>query len=190
LLYGRSYYLVPEATAVKAYALLMKAMQHSQRIAIARIVMRQREHLCAVRPVKGHIVISTLRYAEELVSLSELKFPAADGAPRKRELEMAEQLIASMSTTFHPRRYRDDYRQKVADLLRRKASGETLAPSPPSDEEELPRSLEEALAASLEEVQHRPAIDRSGSRQAPRHATAVAHRKTAFKDDGSSSPHH
>ena len=100
------YYLGPAAGAEKAYSLLAGAMQGSGKVAIARFVFRNKEHLAAIRPAQGALTLTTMRFADEVVSPAELEDALPTEAPRlaKRELEMAEKLIDSLTTRIRPNR--------------------------------------------------------------------------------------
>lgn len=133
--YEHPYYLVPDKRAEKAYALLAEAMLRTNKVAIARFVMRTRQYLAAVRPTEGVLVLSTMLYADEVVAVDHLEgLPgrAVDLALTDREMTMAESLIESLSADeFQPEKFHDDYRQRVLDLIDHKAAGQTVtAPSP------------------------------------------------------------
>jgi DNA end-binding protein Ku len=178
--YDRTYYLVPEKTAAKAYRLLLEAMRASGKVAIASFVLRTREALCCVRPIgDGALALSTMSRADEVVPLSSLEVPEAP-KPSERELGMAEQLVDSLTAPFEPERYPDVHRQRVLELIERKAEGETIeAPAP----EEAPAkvvNLADALAASLAAARRR-GEDEGGARAEPergahRHRPAAAAR--------------
>lgn len=148
------YYLGPADGAEKAYSLLAAAMKSSGKAAIARFVFRNKEHLAAIRPAGGVLTLTTMRFADEVVPPSELDglLPGSKPKVAKREREMAEQLIASLSTEFKPERYRDEYREQLLELIERKAEGkeivtpETEAPQA-TKAPDLMAALEESIAA-------------------------------------------
>lgn len=149
------YWLEPTAGAEKAYSLLARAMQESGRVAIARFVFRNKEHLAAIRPAGGLLSLTTMRFADEVVSPSELDdvLPAEQPKVGKREVEMAEQLIDSLTRDFDPGAYRDEYREDLLALIERKAEGKDVltAPAPeerkPTGAPDLMAALEESIAA-------------------------------------------
>ena len=147
LYFEKPYYLVPDKGAGKAYGLLVEAMRRSGRIAIARVVMRQKEHLVAVRVVEDALSMTTLLYDDELVKARELEGVSA-AAPNERELAMAEKLIDALTTDFEPEKYKDEHRERVLQLVEAKAEGRTFV-SPRHREEKAPKDLAEALEASL-----------------------------------------
>ncbi len=157
LFYESSYYLVPDRQATKAYALLVSAMKDSQRVGIARFVLRAKQYLAAVRPVGNVLMISTMLYADEIVPRSRLEgIPEKLPAPKEQELKMAEQLVESLSTRFEPEKYHDDYREKVLDLIKRKAKGERISlPRAPREPAKVVNLLD-ALKASLEQTRRPP----------------------------------
>src|SRR5215475_4841115 len=108
------YYLGPAEGAEKAYSLLARAMERSGKVAIARFVFRNKEHLAALRAGDGVLTLTTMRFADEVVSPGELEDVLPAEAPKvpKREVEMAELLIDSLTRDFDPGVYRDEYREQ------------------------------------------------------------------------------
>ena len=151
--YDHPYYLVPDKGAAKAYGLLLNAMEASGKVAIARVVIRSKEALVAIRPAGDLLMMETMIFHDEVVPHDELDdLPEAkDLKASDRELKMAQQLIDSLSNEFDPSRYRDEYRDKVLDLIERKASGEEIAVQPeapaPAKVPDLMAALEASLAA-------------------------------------------
>ena len=152
--YEKPYYLVPEKGAGKAYRLLLQAMAESQKIAIARVVMRTKEHLVAVRPLGDVLAMTTLVYHDELVDQADLEVSEKGGAPSEKELAMAQQLIDALSTDFDPEKYHDEYRERVMQLIESKAEGKEIV-TPPRKEVVRTKDLADALAASLEAAKSR-----------------------------------
>ncbi len=157
--YDHPYYLVPDRRAEKAYALLLEAMQRTQKVAIAKFVMRTKQYLAALRPgADGVLVLSTMNYADEVVPAEQL-----DGLPQgedvsDRELAMAEALIDSLTVEdFEPEKFHDTYREEVLALIEAKAAGETL--SAPAAAEPAARvvDLMAALEASVQAAKERRA---------------------------------
>jgi DNA end-binding protein Ku len=149
--YDHPYYLVPDTGAGKAYRLLLDAMEKAGRVAIARVVLRSKEHLVAIRPRDSVLALETMLFADEVISPETLEEVPADGDSKtsKRELDMAEQLIASLSSDFEPEKYRDEYRERVLELIERKAQGEQIViEAPPEQPKEVP-DLMAALEASI-----------------------------------------
>lgn len=151
------YYLGPAAGAEKAYSLLAAAMESSGKVAISRFVFRNKEHLAAIRASDGVLTLTTMRFHDEVVPPSELDDALPEAAPKvaKREREMAEQLIDSLSTEFDPGAYKDEYREQLLALIERKAEGkEIVAPEPEEPEAtkapDLMAALEESIAAVKE----------------------------------------
>jgi DNA end-binding protein Ku len=151
--YDATYYLGPDGGAAKAYGLLLEAMRDAGKVAVARVVLRTRQHLCAVRPMGETLAMSTMNHADELVPLAELGIEAP-GKPAARELEMARELIASLTTRFQPERYPDEYREKVLALIDHKAAGEEVVSAPPEKLAPVV-NLADALRASLAAAQRR-----------------------------------
>jgi DNA end-binding protein Ku len=151
IFYDHPYYLVPDTGAGKAYQLLLDAMKESGRVAIARVVLRQKEHLVAIRPRDDVLTMETMLFADEVVSPDGLDEKPADGKAKtsKKELEMAQQLIDSLSGDFEPDKYRDEYRERVLDLIERKAEGEEIVLEAP---QEAPKQVPDLMAALEESI--------------------------------------
>jgi DNA end-binding protein Ku len=148
------YYLGPAAGAERAYSLLAKAMEESGKVAIARFVFRNKEHLAALRPGDGVLTLTTMRFADEVVPPSDLDdvLPAEKPKIGKREVEMAEQLIDSLTRRFDPAAYRDEYREQLLAMIERKAAGEEVVAAPSEEREptkapDLMEALEQSIAA-------------------------------------------
>ena len=151
--YDHPYYLVPDKGAEKAYGLLLNAMEAAHKVAIARVVLRSKEQLVAIRPAGDLLMMETMIFHDEVVphdSLDDLP-DAKDLKASGRELKMAQQLIDSLSSDFDPSKYHDEYREKVLELIERKASGEEIAVQPeapaPAKVPDLMAALEASLAA-------------------------------------------
>jgi DNA end-binding protein Ku len=152
--YDHPYWLVPDKGAAKAYGLLLAAMKEAEKVAIARVVLRNKEHLVAVRPAGDALMMETMVFHDEVIPQDELdELPAAAEADAtKREVGMAKQLIDSLTTAFEPERYKDEYREKVLDLVERKAQGEEIAIQPEAPQPTKVPDLMAALEASLAAV--------------------------------------
>ena len=154
LYYDSSYYLVPGDTAAKPYALLHTAMRESGKAAVARFVLRTKQHLAIIRPVGDALAVSTVVYHDEVIPTSKLDgLPGEEVAPNERELAMANQLIESMTVEWEPERYSDTHREQVLELIERKASGEDVTAVPEPEREagdvvDLVAALEASLAAA------------------------------------------
>ncbi|MDQ4048912.1 MAG: Ku protein [Actinomycetota bacterium] len=152
--YDHPYYLAPAEGAAKAYALLLEAMKESGRVGIARVVIRSKEQLVAIRPQDDLLVMETLLFGDEVVPPKEVGELDAVGEVEagKREVQMAEQLIESLSTDFDPDRYRDTYRERVLELIERKAEGHEVAiqaaPEAPAEVPDLMAALEASIASA------------------------------------------
>ena len=152
--YDHPYYLVPDKGAAKAYGLLLDAMRESGKVAIAKVVIRSKEQLVAIRPAPGGVLMmETMIFADEVVppgSIDDL--PDTDDLNvTDRELKMAQQLIESLTSPFEPEKYKDEYREKVLQLIEAKAEGAEIvqqaeAPTPTAVPD-LMAALEASLAA-------------------------------------------
>jgi len=155
IFYDHPYYLVPDKGAGKAYGLLLEAMRESGKVAIARVVLRSKEQLVAIRPGEGDVLtMETMIFHDEVVPADDLDdVPSTkDLKTSDRELKMAQQLIDSLSSDFEPSKYHDEYREKVLELIERKAAGEEIAVQPEAPEPKKVPDLMAALEASLAAV--------------------------------------
>jgi DNA end-binding protein Ku len=152
--YDHPYWLVPDKGAAKAYGLLLEAMRDSDKVAIARVVLRSKEQLVAIRPAGHGLMMETMLFADEVVPPDEIEdLPEeAELKVSDRELKMARQLIESLSAHFEPEKYTDEYREKVMDLIERKAQGEEIAVQPEAPKPARVPDLMAALEASLAAV--------------------------------------
>ena len=116
------YYLQPGKGADRAYALLRDAIAKSGKVGIAKIILRDAQHLAAVETIKDALVLTMMRFADELADLSEFRFPAAEGV-RPGEINMALQLIESLSASWEPEKYTDEYRENLMRLIHAKLKG-------------------------------------------------------------------
>jgi DNA end-binding protein Ku len=153
IFYDHPYYLAPDTGAEKAYRLLLDAMKESNKVAIARVVIRSKENLVAIRSRDGVLTMETLLFGDEVIEPDKLDgMPEADAKTKKttkRELEMAQQLIESLTSEFDPDKYRDEYRDRVLDMIERKAQGEDVVVEAPAEEPKKVPDLMAALEASI-----------------------------------------
>jgi len=184
------YYLGPADGAEKAYSLLASAMESSGKAAIARFVFRNKEHLSAIRASDGVLTLTTMRFHDEVVPPSELDDSLPDKAPKvaKREREMAEQLIDSLSTKFNPNDYRDEYREQLLALIEQKAEGkEIVAPEAEAPKATKAPDLMAALEESIAAVKEKGASSSSKGKAAKPKAKAAKKSKSKTKSSSAKS---
>ena len=179
------YYLGPADGAEKAYSLLASAMEASGRAAIARFVLRNREHLAAIRARDNVLTMTTMRFADEVVAPDELEDVLPQEKPKvaKREQEMAEALIDSLSSDFDPSQYRDEYREDLLAMIERKAEGKDIVQTESEEPEptkapDLMAALEQSIAAVRE---------KSGGGKKPARKKPAAKSKSKASSNGSKS---
>ena len=149
--YDHPYYLAPGTGAAKPYKLLLEAMKATGKVAIARVVIRSKENLVAIRPRDDVLTMETLLFGDEVVSPEDLgEIEGVDDAKAtKKEVDMARQLIDSLAADFDPSKYRDEYRDTVLEMIERKAEGQEITvQETPEEPEEVP-DLMAALEASI-----------------------------------------
>jgi DNA end-binding protein Ku len=153
--YRKGYYLLPQEGAEKPYRLLLKALDESGRVAIAKVVIRNKQSLAAVRPVGDTLVLETMYYADEVRQPEDAPKPQV----RAAEVEMAKTLIENLAAKFDPKRYHDRYRNELLDLLQKKAEGTPL-PEPQAEEGGEVVDLMEALRQSVAATKKKPKAKR------------------------------
>jgi DNA end-binding protein Ku len=158
IFYDHPYYLAPGPGGAKPYRLLLEAMQESGKVAIAKVIIRSKEQLVAIRPMGDVLGMATMLFHDEVIEPDRLdEIPAADEVKTtKREVDIAKQLIDSLAGDFEPEKYEDTYREEVIALIERKAEGKEIAVQPVREEEAAPvPDLMSALKASLDAVRER-----------------------------------
>jgi DNA end-binding protein Ku len=185
IFYDHPYYLAPGPGGAKPYRLLLEAMRETGKVAIAKVVIRQKEQLVAVRPMEGDVLgMATMIFADEVVDperIDELE-AVREVEVTKRELDIAKQLVESLAGEFEPEKYRDTYREEVLALIERKASGEEIAVQPAAEEAEAPvPDLMAALKASLDAVRERDGADEGDGDGAKADDGAKPKRKASAK---------
>jgi DNA end-binding protein Ku len=123
--YEKSYFLEPTDVGAKAFTLMRRALEETDRIALARVTIRTRERLATVRTYEDALVLETMFWPDEIRSTGALDLPEGRSADvRSKELQMAEELVKNLSGRFEPSEYKDAYRAAIEDLIERKMSGE------------------------------------------------------------------
>jgi DNA end-binding protein Ku len=151
--YRKAYFLQPEQGAEKPYRLLVRALEETGKVAIAKVVIRSKEHLACVRPWEKALLLETMYYADEVRKPEKVEGKArlADA-----EVKMARSLVENLSEPFEPEKYDDRYRKELLELLRAKAKGKKL-PEPEAEEEGEVVDLMAALRESVERTQRKRA---------------------------------
>ncbi|MFZ5781993.1 MAG: Ku protein [Pseudomonadota bacterium] len=144
------YYLAPAGrTGIDAFAVIRAAMEKRQKVALGRLVMHQREHVCALEPRDGGILLTTLRAHDEIRAADEI-FEENIPKPDPRMLEIAEKIIEQQEARFDPSEFRDRYDDAMRELIARKTKGEKLVSAEPPEQEEKVVDLMDALRRSLD----------------------------------------
>ena len=180
ILYKKSYYLVPEETGAKAYALLRRALAEEGKVGIAKVSFRDKEHLSALRFDGDVFVLETMFWPDE-IRAAEFDTVHEDGKIRDQEIEMAKALIDNLSEPWNPEAYRDEYREALIDVVEKKAAGEEIEAAPEAAPARVV-DLMEALKASVEAVKKKgPSSAGSGGA-----AKSTAKKSTAKKSTAKS----
>jgi DNA end-binding protein Ku len=185
--FEKPYVLVPGKKAEKGYVLLRETLRKAKKIGVARVVIRTREYLSAVMPQGDALILMLMRYPQELVDPSEYKIPegkAGDYRVSAKELEMATQLVDSMAAKWNPGDYHDEFRERLAEIIRKriKSKGATTQvleePEPQEDAATNVVDFVSLLQKSLKDNTRTPAKKTAGRKTAPRKA---AKKKTPAK---------
>jgi DNA end-binding protein Ku len=167
--FDKPYYLTAKKGGEVAYALLREAMNEAGRIGIAKFVMRENQHLAAIEGIGDALVLSTLRFADELVDASSLTFPSGKNL-KKTELNMAKMLVENLAADWDPAKYADDYQENLMRVIKAKVKGK----EPDLVIEE--RSHDSNVIDLMERL--RQSLDQSGGRRGAKKATRSKARKT------------
>ena len=192
IFYDSAYYLAPSPDTQKPYKLLVAAMEEAGKVGIARFVMRTKQYLAAIRPVDGRLLLSTMVYADEVVSTDEVElFDGLDEVEvPDKEIDMARQLIASLEADFERDKHSDTYRLAVLDLIDRKAAGEETVVAATSDDDagasvvDLMAALEASVAEAKKARTRHPTARAGGASAKKKNAAkkkAPAKKKAAAK---------
>ncbi len=170
IFYDHPYYLAPAAGGAKPYRLLLEAMRETNKVAIAKVVIRSKESLVAIRPMGDVLGMATMLFADEVVDPDRIDdLPEADDVDTsKRELDIAKQLVESLAGDFEPDKYHDTYREAVLEMIEKKAAGEEIAVAPEPEEAAPVPDLMSALKASLDAVREKTGGDGDGDGAKPK----------------------
>ncbi len=151
----KPYYLEPQKGGDKAYVLLRETLEKTNKVGIAKVIIKTRQYLAGVKPLKHALVLELMHFAEELADAEKLNVPKRSSEPGKRELDMAKALVENMSAEWNPTKYKDDYRDALLEVIEEKveSGGEEIeekpkAKKPSSKVIDLVAVLQESLAKS------------------------------------------
>jgi DNA end-binding protein Ku len=128
----KPYYLEPQKGGDKAYSLLRDTLEKTNKVGIAKVIIKTRQYLAGVKPLKNALVLELMHFEEELSDVEKLNLPKRSAEPGKRELQMAEALVESMTDKWNPKKYKDDYRDALMEVIEEKveAGGEEIEEKP------------------------------------------------------------
>jgi DNA end-binding protein Ku len=178
ILFKKSYYLVPEETGAKAYALLRKALSEESKVGIAKVSFRDKEHLAALRFKDDVFVLETMYWPDE-IRAAEFDTLDAEEKVRANEVDMAKTLIQNLTEPWKPEAYKDEYREALMDIVERKAAGQPIeAPAAAAPARVV--DLMDALKASVEAAKKKTPSSSGGARRSSAKKSA-AKKTTAAK---------
>jgi DNA end-binding protein Ku len=177
IFFYKPYYLEPQKGGDKAYVLLREALADTEKIGIAKVVIKTREYLAGVKAENDVLVLELMLFANELADASKLRVPK-ELAAGKREMDMARALVESMTSKWNPEKYHDDYREAVMKVIEEKVEhgGEDIAEKPkkapkPTKVIDLVSVLQQSLAQT--DATRKRSATKRGARSAPRHKKAA-----------------
>lgn len=153
--FQKTYYLGPGETGSNAYSLLLEALKQTGKIGIAKVTIRNKSSMAAIRVIKGTIAMETIFYPDEIRATEHVPNVPENPQVNEKELEMAKMLINQLSTEFEPEKYKDDYREQLMNAIQQKVAGEEIKVAPQQAKTNV-IDLMSALQASLEAVQTDP----------------------------------
>jgi DNA end-binding protein Ku len=165
MFFDKPYYLVPEKSGAKAYALLREALRKSAKVGIAKVVIKSRQHLAAVKPQDNAIVLELMHFAGEINEHADLNIP--ETAVGKKELDMAESLVNSMTDKWKPEEFGDDYKDALLKMIKEKAKTGELP-----EEDPAPAGKKKTNVIDLVSVLQQ-SLDQAGKRTANRNSARV-----------------
>jgi DNA end-binding protein Ku len=158
--FRKAYYLLPDQDAEKAYRLLVRALDETGKVGIAKVVIRNKQHLACLRTFEDRLLLETMYYADEVRAPQSLDGDLGSARLQKPEVEMAKTLVENLSAPFDPTKYDDEYRKELLDLIRAKEKGAPL-PEPKEEEEgevvDLMAALRESVERTKKQRRRRPA---------------------------------
>ena len=172
--FRKAYYLLPAEGAEKPYRLLARALEETGKVGIAKVVIRNKQHLAALRPYDGVLLLETMYYADEVRQPEDAPAPQV----RPAEVEMAKSLIENLASTWDPKRYHDQYRNQLLDLLEKKAEGEPL-PEPQQETGGEVIDLMDALRQSVAATKKKRAPAKRKTSPGTKKKTASARKRKA-----------
>lgn len=183
MFFDQPYFLAPEKGGDKAYSLLRDALEQSGKVGIAKVVIKTREHLAAVKPLGKALVLELMHFADELADPNELNLPAVE--PGKKELAMAEQLINTMSEKWEPQAFKDEYHEAMLKLIEEKVAAGGKEVSAPKAAGRKATNVVDLVAVLQESLNAHakggatPSGSHKKERKAPAKRKTAAHKKAA-----------
>jgi len=172
MFFDKPYYLEPEKRGRHAYALLRDALRESGKVGVAKVVIRSREHLAALKPSGDALVLELMHFADEIVDVSTLELPASE-KPAAGEMKVAQMLIDTMTQTFDPAEFRDTYREEVMAMIEARAEGK------PQEEAAAPTARRDNVVDLMEVLQRSLAASKGGGTGAKPSTATGANQTTA-----------
>ena len=172
--FDKPYYLEPTKQGRHAYALLRETLEHTNRVAVARVVIRTKEYIAAVKPIGGALVLELMHWASEIVSADSLEIPSREELPEK-EMQMARMLVDTMSVNdFEPEKFTNNYHDELLTMIEARANGKELPKAKKAPARAKVVNLMDVLARSLEESKKRRAGSNGKAGTSKRRKTTAA----------------
>jgi DNA end-binding protein Ku len=153
--YDKPYYIVPGKGAEKSYHLLLQALEEAKSVGIAEFMLRNREHVCAIKPYNGILLLNQMRYHEELKDVPEVALPKKEKITEK-EIQLAVKLVNQLTEEFNPAAFKDTYLEALKKVIKAKAAGKNIRIAEPKEEVSATvKDLMEVLKQSLSNTRKR-----------------------------------
>lgn len=176
MFFDKPYYLEPQKGGKKAYALLRDTLKETGKVGIAKVVIKTKQHLAAVKPKGNALVLELMHFAEELLESNELDLPKGNEAVGKKELDMAKALVESMTSKWEPDKYKDQYTEQLRKVIEEKVEAGGKELPAPKGKAKAPTNVVDLVAILKKSIEENTASSK-GKKKTAVHHTHAHHRK-------------
>jgi DNA end-binding protein Ku len=176
MFFDKPYYLEPQKGGKKAYALLRDTLKETGKVGIAKVVIKTKQHLAAVKPKGNALVLELMHFAEELLESNELDLPKGDEAVGKKELDMAKALVESMTSKWEPDKYKDQYTEQLKKVIEEKVEAGGKELPAPKGKAKAPTNVVDLVAILKKSIEENTASSK-GKKKTSEHQGHAHHRK-------------
>jgi DNA end-binding protein Ku len=181
MFFDKPYYLEPQKGGKKAYALLRDTLKETGKVGIAKVVIKTKQHLAAVKPKGNALVLELMHFAEELLESNEFDLPKSDETVGKKELDMAKALVESMTSKWEPDKYKDQYTEQLKKVIEEKVEAGGKELPAPKGKVKPPTNVVDLVAILKKSIEENTASSKSKKKTADHRAHAHAHHRKLKK---------